>query len=240
MKNLFKYDTHTHTYETSLCGLIPAADLAEMYQELNYSGIVITDHLNDEYISSLDCKEDWNACIDHFLRGYKKALERGNKIGLDVILGAEIQFESTNDNHYLLYGIDEAFLRQNPYLHRLDPWEFFRRFGSEVLIIHAHPFRDGNETVFCECVHGIEVFNGSPRHESRNEKALALYESKPEFYPFCGSDAHCNEDLGKAGMLFNGRISGSHAFHEAVKRKEYAMACAAEKRKTRYQVSLGF
>ena len=221
MRKLYKFDAHTHTSETSPCGFIPAADLVEKYHALGYGGIAITDHLHEEYISSLDCKEDWNACVDRFLRGYKNALERGEKIGLDVILGAEIRFESTNNNDYLIYGIDEAFLRKNPYLHRLDPWEFFKRFGSEILIIHAHPFRDGNETVFCECVHGIEIFNRNPRHENHNEKALALYESNPNFYPFCGSDAHRNEDLGSEWMLFGDSVSDSHEFFAAIKRKEY-------------------
>ena len=40
---------------------------------------------------------------------------RGDELGLDVILGAELRFPE-NDNDYLVYGIDEAWLRANPYL----------------------------------------------------------------------------------------------------------------------------
>lgn len=220
MENHFKLDAHVHTSETSSCGFLSAAELVKRYHALGYNGIVITDHLHEEYISSLKCKEDWNSCVDHFLYGYKAAKKEGKEIGLEVILGAEIRF-GINDNDYLIYGFDENFLRQNPFLHRLTPWEFFEKYGNEILIIHAHPYRNGNETVFVECVHGVEVFNGNPRHNNRNEKALELYNSNPALYSLCGSDTHRDADEGRAYMLFDEHIFNSHLFINNIKRCKY-------------------
>ena len=222
MKKKFLIDTHMHTAEISSCGRIPAAELALRCRSHGYDSIVITDHLNQEFLSRLPFNDDWDKIIDHFLSGYKTAKKQGEEIGLNVLLGAEIQF-TINENDYLIYGIDEDFLRSNPFLHLLSPWEFFDKFGNEILIIQAHPFRDGNETVFPECIHGVEVYNGNPRHNNYDHKALDLCAANPQFYRLHGSDIHCDGDFGRAWMLFDEEIPDSHSFHAAIKQNEYSM-----------------
>ncbi|MFR3922134.1 MAG: hypothetical protein ACLTYN_09385 [Dysosmobacter welbionis] len=110
--------------------------------------------------------------IDHYLAGYRASKARGDELGLDVILGAELRFPE-NDNDYLVYGIDEAWLRANPYLCCMSAREFYRKFHDQVLIVHAHPYRDGNTTVFEDAVHGTEILNAHPRHENHNDRALS-------------------------------------------------------------------
>ena len=227
MKKSFKYDTHTHTAETSNCGVLSASELVNLYSAQGYDGIVVTDHMSEDFISTLDCKDDWNACVDRFLYGYRNAARRGAQVGLDVMLGAEVQFE-VNNSEYLIYGIDEAFLRKNPFFYRLSPWEFFDRFEDELLIIHAHPCRDGNKPIFSECVHGIELVNCQQASKNNNEKSVKLLKPDPNFHAFCGSDSHRIEDIGRGWMLFNERVSDSHAFHDAIKRNRYSLGCATE------------
>jgi len=219
IKKSFKIDPHIHTAEVSLCGHLSAADVVGRYHALGYDGIVITDHLHEEYISSLDCKDDWSACVKHFLHGYEKAKIVSEQFDLQVMLGAEIRF-LINDSDYLLYGIDEDFLYRSPYLYRLDPKEFYTRFGEDILIIQAHPFRNGNE-IFTEYIHGVEVFNGNPRHDNRNETALELCKKHVNMYPFYGSDTHQNGDEGRAHMLFYEETANSHEFRNAVLKRNY-------------------
>jgi len=230
LKKSFKYDTHTHTAETSKCGILSAGELVNLYSEHGYDGIVITDHMNEDFISSLECKDDWNACVDRFLYGYRQAARRGGQIGLDVVLGAEVQFE-VNNSEYLIYGIDEAFLRNNPYFHRLGPWEFFERFGDELLIIHAHPCREGNKTVFFECAHGIELVNCQLESKNNNEKSLKLLKANPELHTFCASDAHRTEDVGRGWMLFNEPVPDSRTFCDAIKWGEYSLGSSTKEGK---------
>ena len=220
---LFKIDPHTHTAEVSKCGHLSGAQLVEKYHQAGYDAIVITDHLHEDYISSLNCKDDWNACIDHFLQGYKNAEKKGLEVGLNVIFGIEIRFTQPNGSDYLIYGIDEEFLRKNPYLHRLTPQEFYNRFGDEVLIIQAHPFRNGGVTVFTEAIHGIELINTNPRHNNHTDKAIELCEANPSFYKLCGSDAHRNEDVACAWMLFEEVVLDSFEFAETIKSRKYSL-----------------
>ena len=140
--NGYLYDPHTHTAETSKCGHLFAADVVDRYVRNGFSGLVVTDHLHPEYLSRIDTQHNWDMVMDHYLSGYHASKKRGDEVGLDVMLGAEFRFPE-NDNDYLVYGIDEQWLRSNPYACCMSAQEFYDKFHNEVLIIHAHPFRAG-------------------------------------------------------------------------------------------------
>ena len=102
----YLYDPHTHTAETSKCGHLPAAEVVDRYAGHGFSGLVVTDHLHPEYLSRIDTDHNWDHVIDHYLAGYRASKARGDELGLDVILGAELRFPE-NDNDYLrLAGSD--------------------------------------------------------------------------------------------------------------------------------------
>ena len=158
-----------------------------------------------------------------YLYGYRLAKEEGERLGMDVILGAELRFPE-NDSDYLIYGIDEDWLYSHPYICRMDHKTFFDRFGSEVLIIHAHPYRNC-DTVFYDCVHGLEVANCNPRHDSRNGLALALAKAHPRLYRTVGSDAHRPGDEGRAALLSDGPIPDSFALKDVITSGRYRLWC---------------
>ena len=218
---MFKVDPHVHTAETSKCGHVPAAEFVQLYKALGYDGVVITDHLHDVYLSTLDCRDDWQQVVTRYVAGYNAAKRAGDEIGLSVLFGVELRFPE-NDSDYLLYGLDEAFLRAHPYLNRTDHATFFREYGDELLIIHAHPYRHCDE-VFYDAVHGLEIANGNPRHESRNELALALAEEHPNLYRLCGSDAHQLGDEGRAAVLFEQPVHDSYEFKAAVESGKFRL-----------------
>ncbi|MEL7602683.1 MAG: histidinol phosphatase [Bacillota bacterium] len=222
--SLFLYDPHVHTKETSRCGWIPAATLVELYHEHKYAGIVVTDHMHETYISLLDCSDDWDACVDSFLTGYRLAKQRADELDMDVILGMELRFPE-NNNDYLVYGIDEAFLRRNPYMYRMGHSAFYQTFKDEVLIIQAHPFRDENSTVFFDSVHGLEIINCSPRHDNFNDRALESSTRYPDLLRSCSSDAHRPGDEARAALAFNRRIRDSFAFRRAMQEHACSMQC---------------
>lgn len=224
MQKTYKYDPHNHTAETSKCGRIPAAKLVDTYHDMGYSGLVVTDHLHETYISLLYCCDDWDTCVDRFLDGYKRAKKRGDEIGFHVILGAELRFPE-NDNDYLIYGIDEEFLRANPYLYRMGAHKFFEKFGDQLLIIHAHPYRDENEVVFHECVHGVELVNGNMEHRNYNRKTYELCKAHPEFYRICGSDTHRPKEENMAWVEFDAPVRNSFEFKAAVESGKIKLGC---------------
>jgi len=218
-----KFELHLHTAETSKCGTVSARDFVRNYHSLGYDGIVVTDHLHESYISLQNCRDDWQECMTRYLFGYEEAKRAGDEIGLTVALGVELRFPEC-ENDYLLYGIDEAFLRAHPYLYRTDHKSFFREFGNELLIINAHPFRNCDE-VFYDSVHGLEIVNANPRHDSRNRLALQLALEHPELYRVCGSDAHRPGDEGLSAVLFEGHITDSFDVKRAIESGKYRLWC---------------
>ena len=218
--NGYLYDPHTHTAETSKCGHLPAAEVVDRYVAKGFTGLVVTDHLHPEYLSRIDTDHNWDHVMDHYLSGYHASKARGDQVGLDVILGAELRFPE-NDNDYLVYGIDEQWLRSNPYVCCMSAREFFAKFHDQVLIIHAHPYRDGNTVVFEDAVHGSEVINGNPRHDNGNDKALALCRRHPEYYRLAGSDTHQAGDEARSGVILPRRVTDSYAYKALIEHMEF-------------------
>lgn len=218
----YLYDPHTHTSETSACGYIPAAEVVDQYRRNGFTGFAVTDHLHAEYVFRNDYEHDWNRLMDHYLRGYKAAKARGDEVGVDVILGAEMRFPE-NDNDYLVYGIDEAWLRSHPYVCYMSAQEFYDKYHDEVLIIQAHPYRGGNTTVFESAIHGCEIINAHPRHQNHNDLALALSRRHPEYYRLAGSDTHEYGDECRAGVILPERVKDSYAYREMIMARQFRL-----------------
>ncbi len=219
----YLYELHMHTAETSHCGHVPAAEQVRVYHELGYTGLCVTDHLHMGYIRDYPHPDDWEACVEYWLTGYRAAKAAGDALGMDVLLGAELRFPE-NDSDYLVYGIDEAWLKNNPYMMACDHKAFFDRYKDEVLIIHAHPYRNCDE-VFWDSVHGTEIANSNPRHDSRNELAFAYWKAHPSMYATAGSDAHRTGDQGRAAMVVENRIRDSFALKEVITSGQYTLRC---------------
>ncbi|MCL2165258.1 MAG: PHP domain-containing protein [Oscillospiraceae bacterium] len=228
MKTQFKFEPHAHTSESSMCASITARELVELHHELGYDGIAITDHLESYIGSRAKGPGGWDDYIDWYLSGYWSARQRGDELGISVILGMELRF-TENDNDYLIYGIDESFLRSNPHLYRMGIKEFYRKFGNDTLIIQAHPFRYKNKTVHQDCIHGVEVLNSNPNHQSYNEKALELCKCNPYLFRVCGSDVHARGHAGLTYILFDCPVNDSNEYRVAIERKHYILGCELEK-----------
>ena len=220
---MYKYELHLHTMETSRCGHVRAADQVRTYHRLGYQGLCVTDHLHNTYIDLMDCHDDWHECVRRYLYGYHLAKEEGERLGMDIIFGVELRFPE-NESDYLIYGIDEQWLYDHPYVCRMDHKSFFDQFKDQVLIIHAHPYRNCDE-VFYDCVHGLEVVNGNPRHQNRNELALALAKANPHLYRTVGSDAHRVGDEGRAALLSDVRIPDSYAMKDVITSGRFQLWC---------------
>ena len=218
----FLFDPHTHTAETSKCGHLPAAEVVDRYVRNGFSGLVVTDHLHPEYLSRIDKDHDWNKVMDHYLSGYHASRKRGDEVGFQVILGAELRFPE-NDNDYLVYGIDEDWLRSNPYVCCMSAREFFQKFHDQVLIIHAHPYRDGNTVVFEDAVHGTEIINGNPRHDNHNDLALDLARRHPDFFRLAGSDTHQAGDEARAGVILPEKPADSFAYKDLIEQRRFRL-----------------
>lgn len=215
---MYKFDTHVHTCETSECGQVEARETVKLYKEAGYEGIVITDHYYEGFFQSLE-ELSWDDKIDRYLRGYKNAVAEGTALGMIVILGIELRF-TENPNDYLIYGITEAFLKENTDFYKMGLKKFKKLIENEdILIFQAHPYRPGMVPADPQDIHGVEVFNGNPRHNSRNSNAL-LFAKENGLMMSSGSDFHQTEDLARGGIIFLNEITSSSQFVEALRKNE--------------------
>lgn len=214
----YKFDTHVHTKETSVCAQVEAREVVRLYKNAGFEGIIITDHYYESFFQSIE-KPSWEDKIDCYLRGYKNAVDEGTKIGFTVLLGIELRFLE-NANDYLVYGLTEEFLKENPELYKLGLKSFKELIEKkDILIFQAHPYRPRMVVADPRLIHGLEVFNGNPRHESKNDKAL-LYAKEHGLMLSSGSDFHSVEDLARGGIAFSKKITSSKEFVQEMKNTE--------------------
>jgi predicted metal-dependent phosphoesterase TrpH len=191
-------DPHVHTAETSSCSRLPGAEIARLYRSRGYDAVIVTDHYFEEFFAG-NGPLPWRTQVRRFLTGYRNARREGQRIGLQVFLGLEVKL-SGSLNDFLVYGPDETFLEDSPPLFRLSLGELvtaIRPAGG--IIVQAHPFRPACAPADPRLIDGVEVFNGNPRHRSRNELAAAFARTHG-LLRLSGSDAHQAEDVGRGGM----------------------------------------
>jgi len=203
---IFKYELHTHTVEVSPCAHEKARDIVNFYKKKGYQGLVITDHFHEKYFNSLGNMK-WEDKIDLYHSGFREALDEGKKLGMDVLWGIELRF-TDHGNDYLVYGLDDAFLKSHENLHEYTLSDFHNLIGEndQVLIYQAHPYRPGHTIANPDLLDGLEVYNGHPRHNSRNDKARAFADEHRLLF-LSGSDFHQKGDEASGGIISSKRIS---------------------------------
>lgn len=212
---MYKIETHLHTSEGSRCGKLTAEEMMGYYYRAGYKTVFVTNHFASK---QLDPWGDipWDAKMDRYLLGYRNAKAAGEALGMNVLLGAEFKF-ADSVRHYLVYGIDEAFLKMYPDLEKWNAEDFWPIAQKHnLLVIQAHPFRDLKHTPTPNIVHGLEVINPNPRHKSYDRFSEVIAE---EFglYRTSGSDAHRPEDVGRGGIASEQEIRTVEEFIKLVK-----------------------
>ncbi|OJU10885.1 MAG: hypothetical protein BGN88_09000 [Clostridiales bacterium 43-6] len=196
---MYKIETHLHTAQSSTCGKVEAKEAVTLLHESGYSAAAVTDHF---YKTRFDSYGDIPIAekISLWKQGYEAAREQGERLGFKIYYGMEIRFtESPND--YLVYGISDELLAESPELFRMTEKEF-KAFADRhhLFVAQAHPFREHITPADPKNIHGVEVHNGNPRHDSHNEKALAFGEEH-NLILLSGSDFHQTEDCSRGGIL---------------------------------------
>lgn len=208
--NNFLIELHAHTSQTSACSHISAEDLVASYQQAGYSGILITDHYVDYNYGN----------IEKFLAGYRAAKACGDKTGFKVYLGMELRMDYML-NDFILIGLTEEFLAEHSDLYQM-PMEDLKRLlnSSGILIIQAHPFRDGMIRMNADQVNGFEVYNGAVWFENRNEKAEEYCEQL-DGLPTSGSDCHRDFQMCRGGIACSILPEDAGALAEFISKKKY-------------------
>ncbi|MBR5152349.1 MAG: histidinol phosphatase [Clostridia bacterium] len=185
----YRTEMHAHTKPVSGCSEVPPEQLIEIYKNLGYHGIVITNHffMGDVFSDPSRSKEEK---LRWYLAGYEEAKKAGDACGLHVMLGAELRFNE-NFNDYLLYGVDYEIL-SDAFDYLEQGLSVYREKGmpKRGVLLQAHPFRSRMELADPSLLDGIETLNMHPGHNSA--VGLAIAYAKENKFPItvAGSDFH--------------------------------------------------
>ena len=217
-------ELHAHTKEKSSCGQVAVCDMIDIYREKGYDAVVITNHLNPWTIGIKEAENDWEGFIDSFLEPVDIGREYAEKYGMKIFFGCEIRF-SENDNDYLVYGITAEYLKKNPDILEWGIGKFFEESKTEgFLVYQAHPFRDGMTVTRTKYLHGIEVNNGHPGQNSRNDIAR-LWADMHGLSMISGSDFHEVGHEARGGIITFRDINDEKELCEILKNGEYRLIC---------------
>jgi len=204
----YRYETHMHTRQGSLCGKSTGAEHVRFYKEMGYQGIIITDHFFGGN-TSMPKEGKWKDRIDIFCKGYEEALEEGKKIGLDVFFGWEECFSRHDEgrDEYLIYGLDKQWLYDHPEVEFWTRQQYFDGVhAAGGCMIQAHPFRKRDYIKkirlglqFCD---GIEVANAG--NDQWADVCAMRYAKEFDLVTIAGSDNHMCNVPGKTepGLLY--------------------------------------
>lgn len=198
---MFKTETHMHTKEGSSCGMLTAEEIVREYHKAGFHTLCISNHFGAQFFRPWG-EMNWEETIERFMLGYRLAKAEGERLGMNILFSAEIEFDEPLGQHYLVYGIDEEFLKAYPKLHQMPLADFYALAKEKgILVIQAHPYRDNDENpnVTPELVDGFEVRNPNPRHVPNDEHAEATA-AEYSLYRTAGSDAHRTGDVARTAM----------------------------------------
>ena len=216
---MIKVETHFHTGESSFCARISAAQGIAVYKDI-YDAIIVTDHFA-RYSHNQMPHLSYEGYVNWWLTGYNKAFSAGEKYGVKVFLGMEITPDNSS-NDYLIYGISKEILLANNGLFAMNEGKL-KQFSDDnnLLMFQAHPFRPYITVCDPKNVHGVETFNGNPRHDNNNDKSLAFAE-KHHLMHISGSDFHKEGDEYTGGIAMEHMPKDNADFVEMLKNREYS------------------
>lgn len=208
----FKYETHCHTSNVSLCSRLQAKDIVELYIANGYNGVFITDHFLNcpSFVEYANEKNSYKEKIDIFCSGYEQVKDLA-KNKLQVFFGLEYSYKGTD---LLVYGWDKKRLTELEKIINMKMSEFVK-FAREngALVVQAHPFRQAHYIdhirLFPE-TEGVEIFNAC-RTEKENELAK-FYAQINGKITTGGSDIHRKEQEILSGIEFDEKIENEKHF----------------------------
>jgi hypothetical protein len=199
----FKTELHCHSAPVSACAKAYAEEIVQEYLAHGYNSLVLTNHFSrftfkNKRMGDLSALP-WQEKVDYYMKGYHDMVEAAAG-KMDILFGCELR-SNIDENDYLIYGLDEKFLRENEDLYDIPTPEVSERVrAAGFLFLQAHPFRDNMMMVNPRYLDGIEVFNGNPTQDSRNDIAR-IWAERFGLIGTSGSDYHRTVEGGFAGGI---------------------------------------
>lgn len=217
---MYKTELHCHSSDVSACARADSAMIAKLFYEAGYTSLVLTNHFASFTYDHLNSRS-WQDFIDKFVAGVTN-LRSAVDGKINILLGIELRNKESN-NDYLIFGIDEDFLRKNEFFYNLPLAEIHSAVKKAgAVLIQAHPFRNGMSVVNPESIDGVEIFNGHHGHDSRNEIA-AMWAKKYSLITTAGTDFHYTHSAPNGGIMTDVPVTSERQLAEILKSGCYTL-----------------
>ena len=203
---MYRYDLHVHTKEVSPCGKLTVEETVDLYKAKGYDGFWLTNHFHREFFERTKGLT-WEQRVEAFFLPWREGKKYA---GEDFFIGQGMELRFLTDpNDYLLFGItEELLLAEGEEWLSMNLERFFEKYHERLLIIQAHPNRQGSSRpVDPRFLHGMEAHNSNPRHDNGNGATCSLICAHPRLIPTAGSDSHRREDAGITGILTGEKLT---------------------------------
>ena len=106
---MYKLETHLHVAGTSPCAIADENEIAQIYKEKGYNGVVYTSHYNSFLIGYYGMTaKSYN---ENFVEHYYRLKDRLSAVGIDTFFGMEFMPDCTS--YYNEKTPDKAEFRKN-------------------------------------------------------------------------------------------------------------------------------
>ena len=233
---MYKTELHLHSFGGSSCARVTARKIAKLYSAGGYSTIVLTNHYNIHNFRHYYHSLNEHYCVERYIRLYERLRRRCAPYGIEVLFGLEMSlvdstvFMGDTYAEILVYGITPKQLREVGFSimrqSQRDLYQMSEHYGW--IIGQAHPYRKGCRLLDPEYLDFVEVYNGHPRQDNKNELAAA-FASDNSLVGVGGSDFHFCEAMG-SGILTEERITSSEQLVDIISKGNFTIQRRDERR----------
>jgi hypothetical protein len=163
------------------------------------------------------------AFIEQYISDYRSLKNEAEKHGITALFGIELRFQE-NKNDYLVLGIGEDALSRVYDAVEGGLSRFRETFPSEnVLILQAHPDRDGIEHADAAYLDGAEVFNLYPGYNPHTTATAKWAKQSNLSILVGGSDLHHAGGEGACLLRTKERPDSMESLVSILKSKDFAL-----------------
>ena len=214
----YKTELHAHTLPISSCSEFSPEKLVEVYRKTGVDAIVLTNHFTPGHLAKQSAEE----FARDYVAAYHDFKDVAEAAGITAIFGIELRF-SENSNDYLLFGVDETDVLEICKYVPLGLERFAKEYKrEEMLLIQAHPKRNGMTDVPLSYLDGIESFNMHPGHNSRPAIAARMA-NEAGLIATGGTDFHHPGHEACCLLRSKTKPTDSHSLAELLRRRDYLL-----------------
>jgi len=194
-------DLHAHTKGISRCCRIYAPEVLEAAKAAGLDGICLCNHYQTLGRTMEPDGDDPAAFARRYIAEFRTTRELGEAMGLTVLFGIEVTMQRYENQHILLYGVDEELPLAHPALYDMTQqalYELTHACGG--VLVQAHPMRRGENVLMDPAfLDGVEI-NCHPKYDRCYHAEMAALAKERNWILTCGGDYHADTHRVQCGM----------------------------------------